>query len=405
MPAATVPAISTGSLLLPGEQLRASMLLDADAAMWAVILAGGIGSRFWPLSSPQRPKQLLRLLGDRPLISDTVSRLQPGVTPERTLILTSADIAAAIRGAVPEVPEWNVLVEPGPLGTAAAVAWGAQEIARRAEPQTIACVMHADLAVAFPDSFHHSLRVAGGAAARDDVVAMIGVLPTRPETGFGYILPAEALHPDWPLERGGLAAVSSFTEKPRSHGARSLVAAGALWHSGISVWRAAVMLECIRESTPEVAPALGALRAGKNEVFFNAVRPISIERGLFERCRSLVVTQGDFGWDDVGTWASLKRCRELDDSGNGLVGDVHFADSHGNIVHAEGASVALYGVDGLVVVSLPGITFVTSAERAADLKALLEQLPPRPWPGESQARGGGGEHPGRPEKPEAGRSS
>jgi mannose-1-phosphate guanylyltransferase len=361
---------------LPGEQAAAAMLLDANAPMWAVVLAGGIGSRFWPLSSPDRPKQLLRLIGDRPLISDTIGRLQPLVPPERTLVLTSADIAGAIGAAIPEVPAWNLLIEPRPLGTAAALAWGAHEIARRAGPQTLACVMHADLAVAFPDAFRYTLRLAAGAASRDDVIATIGIRPTRLETGFGYILPGEPLDAAVPLSGGGVARVKGFTEKPQAPEAASLTASGALWHSGISAWRSNVLLDAVRASTPEVATGLGHLASGDLGAFAGAVRSISLERGLFERHPGLVVTQGEFGWDDVGTWASLKRCRELDDEGNGSVGEVHFVDAGGNIVHAEGSVVAVYGVDGLVVVTLPGITFVTTAERAADLKSLLDELPP-----------------------------
>ena len=363
--------------ILPAEEPAAESLLAADAGMWAIVLAGGIGSRFWPLSSPERPKQLLRLVGDQPLIAESVGRLHPVIPSERVLVVTSADIAPRIRAAIPDVPPHNMLVEPRPMGTAAALAWGAQEIARRAGPATLVCTLHADLAVAFPDAFRHTMRQAAGLAAREDVLVTIGVSATRAEAGFGYLVPGPSLTSDAPLESGGAATVRRFVEKPGANDAAALIEAGALWHSGVFLGRARVVLDCLRKRTPEVSGALDALAESDYERFVAGVRSVSLERGLLERCDDLLVVRGEFGWDDVGTWASLRRARELDDDGNGAIGDVHFVDASGNVVHAEGASVAVYGVEGLLVVSLPGITFVTTLARAAELRPLLDALPER----------------------------
>lgn len=377
LPGGWEPDHSVGAAaVLPAEQLQRDAILVADATMWAVVLAGGIGSRFWPLSTPDRPKQLLRLVGDLPLISETVGRLHPLIPADRVLVVTSADIAPAIHAAIPEVPRANMLVEPRPLGTAAALAWGMQEVTRRAGPNTLVCTLHADLAVAFPDAFRHSVRQAAGIAARDDVLVSIGIAPTRPEPGFGYIIPGAPLAIDFPLAAGGPAVVERFVEKPDAGACPGLIAGGAMWNAGVFLARANTCLAFLRERTPEIAGALDALSIADYEGFVAAVRSISLERGLLERCgHTLVVVPGDFGWDDVGTWASLKRARDLDDDGNGGIGDVHFVESSGNVVHAEGATVAMYGVEGLLVVSLPGITFVTSLERAAELRPLLDALP------------------------------
>lgn len=361
--------------VLPAEQLAEAHLLSADATMWAIVLAGGIGSRFWPLSTPERPKQLLRLVGEQPLLAQSIERLYPLIPPERVLVLTSADIAPAIRAAIPQVPEHNMLVEPRPLGTSAAVAWGASEIVRRAGPDTVSCALHADLAIAFPDAFRYSLRVAGGLAAHHDIVAAIGIKPRRIEPQFGHMVPGAALLEDYAPSEGGPSIADRFVEKPDVLHATELAAAGALWYSGVMVWRAGVLVNALREHTHEVAAALDVLEPNDPAEFFRRVRPISIERGLLERYPSLVIVPGEFGWDDVGTWASLKRARELDDHGNGAVGDAHFVDSTGNVVHAESASVALLGVDGLLVVTLDGITFVTTLDNAADLRGLLDRLP------------------------------
>ncbi len=364
-----------GAVILPQEQLARADLLEADAAMWAIVLAGGIGSRFWPLSSSKRPKPLLRLVSDLPLIAETVGRLQPLIPAERVLIVTSADIAPAIQAALPDVPLTNMLVEPRPLGTAAALAWGAQEIARRAGPNTLVCTLHADLAVAFPDAFRHTMRQAAALAAREEVLVTIGVPATRAEAGFGYLVPGDLLSIDAPLEAGGACEVERFVEKPEASHAASLVESGALWHSGIFLARSTVIVQALRDRTPEISSAIDALAQSDHETFVSGVTYVSIERGLLERCDDLLVVLGDFGWDDVGTWASLKRSRELDDDGNGGIGDVHFVEASGNIVHAEGATVAMYGVEGLLVVSLPGITFVTTMEKASELRPLLDALP------------------------------
>lgn len=374
-PTAPVTPPFGGLGVLPGELPAEASSLDADAGMWAVVLAGGIGSRFWPLSGPTRPKQLLRLLGDQPLISECIGRLDPLIPAERVLVVTSADIAPAIRSALGGVPERNVLVEPRPLGTAAAMAFGASEVTRRAGPETLVCGLPADIAASFGEAFRHAVRVAGGHAARHDVIVTVGCVPVRAETAFGYAVPGAAVSVDQPLDAGGAAWVARFVEKPAAEAAAQLVNERALWHTGVSVWRARVMREALVARTPEVSAALSHLDAGKLEEFFASVAPISIERGLFERTDTLMVLPGDFGWDDVGTWASLRRARDLDDNGNGARGDVHFVDASGNIVHAEGDDVVLYGVDNLLVVSLNVITFVTTVDRATDLRPLLDRLP------------------------------
>ena len=359
---------------LPSEEPRLESELAADASMWATVLAGGIGSRFWPLSSPERPKQLLRLIGDQPLIAETVARLSPLIPPERVLVLTSRDIAPAIHAAIPEVPEANMLVEPRPLGTAAALAWGAQEIIRRAGPETIFCCVHADLAVAFPEFFRHTVIRAARVAAREKGLVTVGVRATRPETGFGYMRPGNSLG-EGTAHEGTPCRVKSFIEKPGPVLAEVLVGDGAYWNAGIFVWRAQDVLDALGEYTSELAHGLQALRQQDFVRFAGMIQSVSIERGLLERCSNLILVPGDFGWDDVGTWASLRRARELDDEGNGAHGPVHFVESTGNVVHSEGVPVVLYGVSGMLVVSLNGLTFVTTLDRATELKPLLDELP------------------------------
>jgi len=344
-------------------------------AIWAVVFAGGIGSRFWPLSTPERPKPLLALVTGNSLLEDTVGRFQPLIPPERVIVVTSRDIAPAIRKAVRDLPEENILIEPRPLGTAAALAWGAQEVARRAGPETPLCAMHTDLAIAFPGAFRESLGRAATVANREGALVALGVRPTRAEPSFGYIRVGNALDDDRSLVSGGAYQVAGFVEKPAEAHAEDLAGEGALWHSGIIVGSAKTMLEKLARYTPEIAPGLDALASGNLPAFAGMIRSVSIERGLLERIARFLVLLADFGWDDVGTWASLRRARDLDDDGNGALGAVQFVDAESNVVHTESGTVVLFGVSRLLVVSLPGLTFVTTLERASDLKPLLDALP------------------------------
>ncbi len=371
--AATSSGPASGTLQEP--QLAPVAEDITGLALWAVVFAGGIGSRFWPLSTPERPKPLLALVTGNSLLEDTVGRLQPLIPPERVIVVTSRDIAPAIRTAVRDLPEENVLIEPRPLGTAAALAWGAAEVARRAGRETPVCAMHTDLAIAFPESFRDSLGRAAAVANREGALVALGVRPTRAEPSFGYIALGGALDRANTLSQGGAYKVSAFIEKPGEDECTALAGDGALWHSGIIVGSAKTFLEKLERYTPEIAPGLDALASGNLPAFAGMIRSVSIERGLLERISRFLVLLADFGWDDVGTWASLRRARELDDDGNGALGKVSFVDSESNVVHTEAGNVVLFGVTGLLVVSLPGLTFITTLERANDLKPLLDALP------------------------------
>ncbi len=274
---------------LPAEQPEADPALETGLTLWAVVFAGGIGSRFWPLSTPERPKQLLALVGSRPLIGETVARLAPTVPADRVLVLTSADIVDALHAAIPEVPRDNMLVEPRPMGTAAALAWGAQEVQRRVGPKTIVCAMHADLAVGYPEELRRLLKNAAAIAATDPVLVALGAEPTRPETGFGYMVPGAPLDPDAAAadvatEPGDAAEprrtvprtapyrVERFVEKPGPYLAEELIGEQAFWHSGIVVGRAGVLLDALAEHTTELQPGLAALAAGKLDRFAGLIQ-------------------------------------------------------------------------------------------------------------------------------------
>ncbi|MEO6526667.1 MAG: sugar phosphate nucleotidyltransferase [Gemmatimonadaceae bacterium] len=336
---------------------------------WAVVLAGGVGSRFWPVSTPARPKQLLPLATAEPMLADALARLAPLAPPERTLVLTNAGLVDAIAALAPSLPRANIIAEPRPAGTAAALAWAASEIARRGDRDDVMISVHADWAIGDAEGFRAALRSAAAVAESQHALVTVGVVPMRPDPGFGYIQPGEPM--------GDVARrVARFVEKPDRARAEAMMRDGYLWNSGIFVWRAGDFLDEVARLTPEIAPHLAA-HADDLERFFAAITSgISVDVGVMERSSRVLVLPGDFGWDDVGTWAALRRVRSCDERGNALSGIVHAVDASNNVVHADGNAVVLYGVSDLVVVSRDGLTLVTTTERAADLKQLIESLPP-----------------------------
>jgi mannose-1-phosphate guanylyltransferase len=336
---------------------------------WAVVLAGGVGSRFWPLSTPSRPKQLLPLVTSQPLLADTVTRLRPIVSSDRTLILTSEALVPSVAALLPDVPASNILAEPRPAGTAAALTWAAQEIARRDGPAAVMMSVHADWAVADPAGFQQALTAAVKTAERHHTLVTVGVVPTRGDPGFGYIQPGEALDAET-----GARRVARFVEKPDRARAEQMRRDGHLWNSGIFVWRVGDFLDDVRRLTPEVSAALHA-NADDMRGFFGAVTPISVDVGVLERSDRVVVLAGDFGWDDVGTWGALRRVRRTDAAGNTASGRLYPIDARDNVVHATGSTVVMYGVSNLVVVVENDMILVTTVERSADLKTLMDALP------------------------------
>jgi mannose-1-phosphate guanylyltransferase len=336
---------------------------------WGVILAGGVGSRFWPLSTPARPKQLLPLMDSDPLLVNTLHRLAPIIPDEHTLVLTTESLRDAISAAAPSLPADNIITEPRPVGTAGALAWAASEIQRRAGDDAVMICLHSDWAIGDDNAFREALISAERVAISERALVTVGVVPTRADPGFGYIQPGDK------TETGALE-VRRFVEKPTRERAEWMLHQGYLWNSGIFVWRVGDFLEEIRALTPEVSHALA--EAGDThdaDRFFSAVVPVSVDVGVLERSSRVRVLPGDFGWDDVGTWGALRRVKPEDETGNVTSGRVYAVASVGNVVHAEDGTVVLYGVNDLVVVTKAGITLVTTTDRSAELKALVESLP------------------------------
>jgi mannose-1-phosphate guanylyltransferase len=334
---------------------------------WAVILAGGSGTRFWPLSTPQNPKQLLPLTGSSSTAEEAIERLAGLIPRERILVVTGAALAPRLQERLQLAPE-NILVEPRAASTAPALIWATTEAQRR-DPQAEVLSLHADWAIGDAAAFRRTADSALTTARQHERLVTVGMVPSRPETGFGYIVPGPPLG-------DGARMVARFCEKPDAATALDLMAAGALWNSGLFAWTAERLLAEVRAHTPEVAPHLPALRAGKIDEFFQKVTPISIDVGLLERSGSVAVVSGSFAWDDVGTWEALTRVRAKDPHGNVVVGNAFAHESGDCIVWADRDTVVLNGVQDLIVVQANGRILVMPSERAASMKQLLDALPP-----------------------------
>jgi mannose-1-phosphate guanylyltransferase len=348
----------------------------ANPHLWTVILAGGVGSRFWPVSTPHRPKQLLPLASPRPLIRDTVDRITPLVPQERLRILTGGHLAEPILRTLPELGPGNLLLEPRAAGTAPVLAWAAAELERR-DPDAVMVSLHSDHVIHPPEAFRALIARAAELAVGHRRLFTIGVPPTRPETGYGYIElgpPLEPLEGDAHPEPGN--AVARFVEKPKREVAEEYLASGAyLWNTGLFVWRAADLLDGLERHAPEFRELVPVLREGGTDEFFRLAPTISIDEALLERSDRVSVVRATFAWDDVGAWDAVLRTRPADEDGNVLMGDAFAVDSRGSVLYADDGPVVAFGVDDLVVVRTAGVTFVAARDRAPDLKQLLERLP------------------------------
>lgn len=336
---------------------------------WAVVLAGGVGSRFWPLSTQDRPKQLLPLVARDPLLVEQLDRIRPLADAKRTLVLTNAALVDAIAQLAPDLPRENIIAEPRPAGTAAALAWAANVIQQRDGKDATMISVHADWAIADAKGFRDTLSAAATAAEEHRALVTVGIVPTRPDPGLGYIEPGDSVSQ-------GVRRVARFVEKPSRDQAKVMVDKGYLWNSGIFAWRVGDFLDEVRAHAETVGPAIDKHPKSLEKFFAAIPKPVPIDTAVLERSKRVLVVPGDFGWDDVGTWGSLQRVRQRDDQGNAVRGSVHALDAANNVVHAEGLEVVLYGVNDLVVVAREGLVVVTTVERSADLKRLVESLPP-----------------------------
>jgi mannose-1-phosphate guanylyltransferase len=345
-------------------------------ATYGVIMAGGSGTRFWPLSRAARPKQLLPLGGqDVSLLRATRERLSPLIPAERILVVTSEALAAQTRAELPELPPENVLAEPVGRNTAPCVGWAASVIARK-DPTAVMAVLPADHHIANVRGFLSVLERAIAAAAEGDMVT-VGVRPTRPETGYGYVELGEEIAP-------GVHRARRFVEKPDELRARQFLTAGRfLWNSGMFFFRADVLLAAVRQHLPGLGDALAgydeAAKRGEERALvqstYATLPDISLDHGIMEKAARIAVVPGDFGWSDVGSWTTAWELADRDGDDNALFGDVVAVDTRGSYVRAPaGKVVAVLGLEDVVVVDTEDALLVMPRSRAQDVRAVVNAL-------------------------------
>jgi len=336
--------------------------------VWSVLLAGGVGSRFWPVSRAARPKQLLDLFGDGPMLQVTLERARPLAPPERTLVVTSEALAGAIRALLPEVPAAQVLAEPLGRNTAPAIAWAALEALKR-DPEAILMVLPADHHIVDVAAFRAVAQQALQLAASGTIVTL-GIPPTHPETGYGYIQRGQ------PLTHGAGEAfmVRAFIEKPDLDTALSYLALGGYdWNAGMFFVKASVLLDELARYRPDLHAAMVA--ADDIVVAYPTLPSVSIDYAVMERSSRIAVLPGVFGWSDVGSWRSLYDHRGA--AASFTQGDVLEVDGGGNVLFADGGMVATVGVSDLVVVHTRDVTFVCPRDQAQRAKDVVTALSAR----------------------------
>lgn len=357
--------------------------MKAQSWLFVVILAGGSGTRFWPLSRHLYPKQLLRILGDETMIQQTMRRVLGSVTPDRVLISTNPQQAESIRV---QLSDWkdalqqNFVIEPEGRNTAPAIGLVALEVVRR-DPNGIMVVLPADHVVKREPRFHAAVALGAKLAAAGHLVTF-GITPIRPETGYGYIQPNQKRT----LARQGKLTghpVARFVEKPNAAKAAQYLKAGHFyWNSGMFVWRAATILEEIQRHQPALGAGLakikGLLEAGASrqeiDERYRTLPSVSIDNGVMERSSRAAMIPVDFQWSDVGNWSSIDEVAAHDKKGNVVSGKVVDLDSQNSILFADRRVVATIGLTDMVVVDTPDATLVCPKDRSQDVKKIVEIL-------------------------------
>ena len=340
----------------------------AQPSVYAVIMAGGAGTRFWPASRSLRPKQLLPLAGSgESLLAATVDRLAPLVSRDRVLVVTGERIGQATRDALPGVKPEHILFEPAARNTAPCVAW-ASAVIEKMDPDAIVMVLPSDHYITDEPAFRGVLETAVAAAAAGRLTT-IGIVPTRAETGYGYIEVGGELG-------GGAKEVVRFVEKPNRERAEQFLAGGKhLWNAGMFFFRASHMMKLFAEHQPDIAAGVKAIADDPTKLksIFPTLNSISVDNAIAEKAGGLAVVPGDFGWNDVGSWESAYELGTKDAAGNVLSEGSLAIDGNRNLVRSK-KFVALVGVDDLVVVETEDALLVMPRSRAQDVKLVVEAL-------------------------------
>ncbi len=344
---------------------------------YAIILAGGNGERFWPMSTPERPKQFLSLFGGKPLIRHAVDRLEGLIPSNRIFVITSERFIAQTHAALPMLPIENIVGEPCRRDTAAAVATACGIVLREGGPTAIGCILTADQLIEPVSVFQQTLTDAVAVASRNDAIVTMGIPPTRPDTGFGYIEEGEPIVSDTETT---FRTVKRFVEKPdEATAVRYLANGGFLWNSGMFIWKAGMMRAAFRKHAPDISVLLEAVAVSDDvkatiDRFYPGLRPISIDFAVMEHLHDILVAESRFTWDDVGSWVAVEHHFPRTEDGNTTIGASVVQKATSSIVvntTTKGHLVAVAGVKDIVVVHTATATLVCHKDELKNMKALV----------------------------------
>lgn len=343
----------------------------------ALIMAGGRGERFWPRSRVNMPKQFLSLTDDgKTLIQQTVERMLPLLDIEDVFIATNRRYKKLVMEQLPELPEENILCEPVAKNTAPCIGLGAIHIAKKYN-DAVMFVLPSDHLITHPQIFRRTLLDAAHTAEEGPNLVTIGITPTYPETGYGYI----KFDPE--VTYGATFAVESFVEKPDLDTARKYVQSQQyLWNSGMFTWRVSTILDNLRTFMPETYEGLerigGAIGTEEqDEVLereFHAFKSESIDYGIMEKAKNIYILTGAFGWDDVGSWLAVERFRERNEFGNVVTGNVVTVDTKNTLIQGTGKLIAAVGLENLIIIDTDDALLVCDKSSTGDIKKVLENL-------------------------------
>lgn len=347
--------------------------------MYGVILAGGTGERFWPLSRREKPKQFLPLFGERSMLQLTIDKLEGLISLNNVFVVTDKAYEDLVAVQLPELSPENIICEPCGRDTAAAVGLAAEHIAHR-DPQGVMVVLPADHFVADVEEFRRVLKAGMEVAREGEWVLTIGIRPSRPETGYGYIQQGE----QWEESYGtAVFKAVAFHEKPDLNRALKYLESGNyLWNSGMFIWRVDLIRNLITRFLPQLDAGLSQIAASIDSeeeeqvtaAVYQDLPRISVDYGIMEKCDNVLVMPATFGWDDVGSWTALGRYGEVDQQGNVVKARGVFIDTHNCLVYAPNRVVATLGVKDLLIVDDGDSILICQKDRDQEIKKVVEAL-------------------------------
>jgi mannose-1-phosphate guanylyltransferase len=356
--------------------------VKTQPSLYGIIMAGGVGSRFWPRSREKFPKQFLEIGQKGTMLQNTVRRLKGFIPDENIFIVTNKAQRSAVSKQLPHIPRENIIVEPLGRNTAPCIGLAAMFV-HKIEPEGVMIVLPADHLVQDENEFLRVLGVGITAARKTSSLVTIGIKPTRPETGYGYIQFIEEKSKTNPDVESGVYRVKTFAEKPNVQIAQQFLESGDfLWNSGMFIWRAEVILNEIKKALPEMYEQLAEVKPSIGTPSFDQVldhtygviRSISIDYGVMEKAKDVFVIKGEFGWNDVGSWDEVYRISEKDESGNHIDGKVISYNTKNSYIHTDDKLVATVGVDDVIVINTDDAVLVCKRGTSQDVKEVVDHL-------------------------------